>query len=67
MFPAAGVVIKPSAGSMVVWKDVDQEGLNDYRTLHGACPVVVGEKWSKDWMNHRNILNKLVCSLYQEL
>eukprot|EP00092_Neocalanus_flemingeri_P019100 GFUD01020690.1.p1 GENE.GFUD01020690.1~~GFUD01020690.1.p1 ORF type:complete len:390 (-),score=73.62 GFUD01020690.1:38-1207(-) len=45
VFPAVPAVIKPSAGSMVVWRDTDEEGLNDFSTLHGACPVAMGEKW----------------------
>ena len=47
VFPAVPAVIKPRAGSMVVWRDTDITWENDFKTLHGACPVVMGEKWSK--------------------
>eukprot|EP00091_Calanus_sinicus_P014384 TRINITY_DN31899_c0_g1_i1.p1 TRINITY_DN31899_c0_g1~~TRINITY_DN31899_c0_g1_i1.p1 ORF type:complete len:103 (-),score=17.38 TRINITY_DN31899_c0_g1_i1:121-429(-) len=44
VFPAVPAVIKPSAGSMVVWRDTDEEGLNDFSTLRRGMPCCIGRK-----------------------
>ena len=44
-FPMAGVAVSPVKGSAVYWYDLLSPGEVDERTWHGACPVVLGEKW----------------------
>ena len=44
-FPMAGVAAKPVKGSAVYWYNLLSSGERDNRTWHGACPVVLGEKW----------------------
>ena len=46
-FPLAGVAATPEKGSAVFWYNLWSSGELDERTLHGACPVILGEKWGK--------------------
>ena len=41
-------------GSAVFWFNVDQRGKLDWRTVHGGCPVVIGDKWiATKWIRER--------------
>ena len=44
-FPLAGVAATPVKGSAVYWYNLLSSGEIDERTYHGACPVILGEKW----------------------
>ena len=46
-FPIAGVAATPVKGSAVYWYDLLSSGDSDHRTWHGACPVILGEKWGE--------------------
>lgn len=47
VFPRLGVRLTPKRGSAAFWYNLKRngEGLED--TVHGACPVLMGEKWGK--------------------
>lgn len=34
-------------GGAAFWYNIKSDGKLDDRTLHGACPVLVGYKWGK--------------------
>lgn len=44
-FPHVGVAVKPVKGSAIYWNNVLSSGRMDDSTWHGACPVIMGEKW----------------------
>uniref|UniRef100_A0A182PQA7 procollagen-proline 4-dioxygenase n=1 Tax=Anopheles epiroticus TaxID=199890 RepID=A0A182PQA7_9DIPT len=45
VFPHLGVGIFPKKGSAIFWYNLHANGTVDTRTLHGACPVLLGSKW----------------------
>uniref|UniRef100_H2ZF12 procollagen-proline 4-dioxygenase n=1 Tax=Ciona savignyi TaxID=51511 RepID=H2ZF12_CIOSA len=50
-FVEAGVTAKPIKGSAVFWYNMYPSGDIDIRTFHGACPVMIGNKWaSNKWI-----------------
>uniref|UniRef100_H2YXY5 procollagen-proline 4-dioxygenase n=1 Tax=Ciona savignyi TaxID=51511 RepID=H2YXY5_CIOSA len=50
-FVRAGVAAKPIKGSAVFWYNMYPSGDIDIRTFHGACPVIIGNKWaSNKWI-----------------
>ncbi len=53
-FPLAGVTVRPSPGSAVVFDSLDGEGLPDPSSLHAGLPVAQGEKWLATlWLRQR--------------
>ncbi|CAG7732017.1 unnamed protein product [Allacma fusca] len=44
-FPFLGFAAKPVAGSGIFWYNLYSDGETDQLTMHGACPVLYGEKW----------------------
>lgn len=47
VFPHVNVGVWPKKGTAVFWYNILPNGQPDNRTYHGACPVLVGAKWSK--------------------
>ena len=47
VFPFIGQAIFPEKGSAVVWYNVHSSAAPDKETQHAACPVLLGQKWSK--------------------
>ncbi|XP_042231301.1 prolyl 4-hydroxylase subunit alpha-2-like [Homarus americanus] len=45
VFPMLGVEVPARRGSALFWFNIKRSGQGDYRTLHAACPVLLGEKW----------------------
>ena len=46
-FPNQGIAVFPSKGSLLFWYNLKQSGREADESLHGACPVLYGIKWSK--------------------
>lgn len=46
VFPDLNLTISPNKGSAVFWYNLLNNGTKDYSTLHAACPVLLGTKWS---------------------
>ena len=44
-FPLIGVAATPVKGSALFWYNILSSGVIDERTWHGACSVILGEKW----------------------
>ena len=51
VFLHGNVTVFPKKGLAVFWHNLHRNGSNDYRTIHAACPVLVGSKWGekKNW------------------
>ena len=47
VFPEAEVAIRPESGTMAFWYNLHMNGSGDRRTIHAACPVVIGTKWGQ--------------------
>lgn len=45
VFPEIEQAIFPRKGSAVLWYNLNTRGDGDPKTLHAACPVIVGSKW----------------------
>ena len=57
VFPFLGVAIFPEKGSAAFWFNTKDDAVPDQLTLHSACPVLLGQKWSK-W-KHDHLLYKI--------
>ena len=40
-----GVRVAPVRGAGLFWYNLRRSSACDFRTLHAACPVLLGEKW----------------------
>ena len=47
VWPFAGVSIFPEKGSAIWWFNTKSDAVPDPDTKHAACPVLLGQKWSK--------------------
>lgn len=47
VFPFLGISIFPEKGSAAFWFNTKDDAVPDQLTLHSACPVLLGQKWSK--------------------
>ena len=47
VFPHLGVGVFPKKGTAIFWYNLRANGEGDEKTLHGACPVLIGSKWGK--------------------
>lgn len=48
IFPLLNSTIWPEKGAGLFWYNVHSSGGMNYQTVHGGCPVLVGNKWSKN-------------------
>ena len=63
-FPVLGTSVKPLKGSAVFWYDSLKNGEVDGRMLHGACPLILGQKWiGTKWTHQNENMFKWPCSL----
>ncbi|XP_021694375.1 prolyl 4-hydroxylase subunit alpha-1 isoform X1 [Aedes aegypti] len=54
VFPKLGVTLEARKGTAAFWYNLHSSGELDYSTLHGACPVLIGEKWvANKWIRER--------------
>ncbi|KAM9538777.1 prolyl 4-hydroxylase subunit alpha-2 [Salvelinus alpinus] len=66
VFPDIGAALRPYKGSAVLWYNLLQNGEEDARTLHAACPVFVGNKWvANKWVRAHGQEFRRRCSLSQ--
>uniref|UniRef100_A0A182QBT0 procollagen-proline 4-dioxygenase n=1 Tax=Anopheles farauti TaxID=69004 RepID=A0A182QBT0_9DIPT len=64
VFPEIGVGIFPQKGSAIFWYNLHANGTVDSRTLHAACPVLVGSKWvANKWIHEYGQEFRRPCSL----
>lgn len=54
VFLDAEVIVYPRKGDAVFWFNLKKDGTPDVKTLHAACPVIIGSKWvANKWINER--------------
>lgn len=64
VFPKMGAGIWPRKGSAAFWFNLLSDGTGDQRTLHGACPVLLGSKWvANKWIRERAQMRTRPCEL----
>ncbi|XP_049536171.1 prolyl 4-hydroxylase subunit alpha-1-like [Anopheles darlingi] len=64
VFPDIGVGVFPRKGSAIFWYNLYRNGTSDPRTLHAACPVMLGSKWvANQWIHERGQEFKHPCAL----
>uniref|UniRef100_A0A8B9JKF6 Zgc:152670 n=1 Tax=Astyanax mexicanus TaxID=7994 RepID=A0A8B9JKF6_ASTMX len=64
VFPEIGASVKPQKGSVVMWYNLLRNGQEDWRSLHGGCPVYQGSKWvAVKWVHERGQEFRRQCSL----
>ncbi|CAF3905915.1 unnamed protein product, partial [Rotaria magnacalcarata] len=64
VFPLFGGYITPKKGSTLFWYNLHASGEVDYRTLHAACPVLIGNKWvANKWIHEYGQEFRRRCSL----
>jgi len=48
VFPALNIVAPTEKGAAYVWHNLNMSNGEIYQeTLHGSCPILKGNKWSK--------------------
>ncbi|CAF1246049.1 unnamed protein product [Rotaria magnacalcarata] len=63
-FPLFGGYVTPKKGSTLFWYNLHASGEADYRTLHAACPVLIGNKWiANKWIHEYGQEFRRRCSL----
>lgn len=64
VFPRLGVHLKPEIGAAAFWYNLYRNGEGIIETVHGACPVLMGEKWVANfWIRERGQFSRRRCSL----
>uniref|UniRef100_A0A3Q1ENC9 Prolyl 4-hydroxylase, alpha polypeptide I a n=1 Tax=Acanthochromis polyacanthus TaxID=80966 RepID=A0A3Q1ENC9_9TELE len=67
VFTEVGAAVRPIKGTAVFWYNLYPSGEGDYRTLHAACPVLVGSKWvSNKWIRERGQEFRRRCGLQEK-
>lgn len=63
VFPMFGTSVKPLKGSAVLWYNSLKNGKVDRRTVHAACPLILGQKWiATKWTHLNENMFKWPCS-----
>ncbi|XP_061394316.1 prolyl 4-hydroxylase subunit alpha-2-like [Musca vetustissima] len=58
------LLVKPRKGSLLFWYNLHASGHEDYRSNHGACPVLKGSKWIANiWVRERDQFLTKPCDL----
>lgn len=63
VFPHMDVGVWPEKGTAVFWDNLHSSGIADTRTLHTACPVLLGSKWGM-LCDEINDINNYLHSVY---
>lgn len=67
VFPRLGVHLKPEIGAAAFWYNLYRNGEGIIETVHGACPVLMGEKWVANfWIRERGQFSKRPCTLNEK-
>ncbi|XP_069939749.1 prolyl 4-hydroxylase subunit alpha-2-like isoform X2 [Cherax quadricarinatus] len=59
-FVNAGISVPAVKGAAAFWYNLKKNGNADFRTQHGGCPVLLGNKWvANKWIReHKNFLRR---------
>ncbi|XP_074605321.1 prolyl 4-hydroxylase subunit alpha-1-like [Brevipalpus obovatus] len=67
VFPRLGVALTPNKNSAAFWFNLRRNGEAFEDTIHGACPVLVGEKWvANHWIREIGQTFRRKCTLNPE-
>ncbi|XP_017020916.1 prolyl 4-hydroxylase subunit alpha-1 [Drosophila kikkawai] len=62
VFPNIQKAVFPQRGSAIIWYNLKDDGEPNIKTLHAACPVIVGSKWvCNKWIREREQLFRRPC------
>ncbi|XP_042858579.1 prolyl 4-hydroxylase subunit alpha-3-like [Penaeus japonicus] len=63
VFPWVGTGVRPKRGSALLWYNMNRAGSSDMRLHHGACPVLLGDKWViNKWIYYGGQHQKIPCN-----
>ncbi|KAM7359476.1 prolyl 4-hydroxylase subunit alpha-1-like [Cochliomyia hominivorax] len=66
-FPYLKLHLKPKKGSAAFWYNLHHSGDRNERTMHGACPIIVGSKWVQNrWIRENDQSDRRPCLLYND-
>uniref|UniRef100_A0A1A9ZZK5 procollagen-proline 4-dioxygenase n=1 Tax=Glossina pallidipes TaxID=7398 RepID=A0A1A9ZZK5_GLOPL len=66
-FPFLKLGVKPLKGSVLFWYNLHRSLHGDFRTRHGACPVLKGSKWIGNVWTHEGGQELIrPCALHQD-
>ncbi|KAI9599054.1 hypothetical protein BDF19DRAFT_493223 [Syncephalis fuscata] len=52
-FPSLGLSFKPQKNEGLLWYNLNQDGLEDWRMDHQGDPIIEGEKWAMNLWPHK--------------
>ncbi|XP_045104552.1 prolyl 4-hydroxylase subunit alpha-1-like isoform X3 [Portunus trituberculatus] len=62
-FPDANVAVAPEKGAAVLWYNLKKNGNCNTKSLHGGCPVLLGQKWvANRWIRENANFRRRPCS-----
>ncbi|KAH9416328.1 hypothetical protein DERP_000833 [Dermatophagoides pteronyssinus] len=64
VFTRLGIRVNPVKGAAIFWYNLLRNGEGIIDTIHGACPVLIGEKWVANfWIREHGQIFHRPCSL----
>ncbi|KAL1378717.1 hypothetical protein pipiens_015402 [Culex pipiens pipiens] len=55
VFPRLNLAVRPRKGTAIFWYNLHRNGKGDKKTLHAACPVLIGSKWvANKWIHEHH-------------
>ena len=62
VFPTLDLSVHPNSGDALLWFNMKADESQEYRSLHGGCPVVEGEKTAATfWIRARGQEFRIKC------
>ncbi|XP_030556430.1 prolyl 4-hydroxylase subunit alpha-2 [Drosophila novamexicana] len=66
-FPVLKQLLKPKKYAAAFWYNLHASGAGDVRTMHGACPIIVGSKWVLNrWIREFVQSDRRPCHLWDD-
>ncbi|XP_073820421.1 prolyl 4-hydroxylase subunit alpha-2 [Musca autumnalis] len=66
-YPFMKQLVMPKKGAAAFWYNMHASGVPDWRTLHGACPIIVGSKWVQNrWIREHDQSDKRPCFTFND-
>ncbi|XP_061396414.1 prolyl 4-hydroxylase subunit alpha-2-like [Musca vetustissima] len=66
-YPFMKQLVMPKKGAAAFWYNLHASGVPDTRSLHGACPIIVGSKWVQNrWIREHDQSDRRPCYLFND-
>ncbi|XP_059217448.1 prolyl 4-hydroxylase subunit alpha-2 [Stomoxys calcitrans] len=66
-YPQMKQLVMPKKGAAAFWYNLHASGKFDVRTLHGACPIIVGSKWVQNrWIREKDQMDRRPCYKFDD-